>query len=124
MFVDYNIENLIIIQSNGPLQPSVSFKGKGANDVTFINEHHVAVTNYKSQTISVIDVSSSKVIKTHQMKRNYTYGWTFMHTCSISIETEKVSNVRDDKTVVTNSNIDTMATGSAIHAMIRTRLLS
>lgn len=50
-----------VLHDDGILKSPVSFKS--VYDITVINENNVAVSNPSLQTISIINVDSSKVIK-------------------------------------------------------------
>ena len=117
VFVDNEQKKVKILQSNGSLKSSVSFEGRGVKDVTIINDNHVAVSNSDSRIISIIDVDKGKVIKTLQTKsevRGITHCNGHMYFCvpgngimKIQIESEKIYEVHNDKTVDYNSHIDT-----------------
>lgn len=62
VFADNTNNEVKIVQSNGSLKSSIFFKG-GAYDVTVINENQVAVSNSKVETISILFVDKSEVIR-------------------------------------------------------------
>lgn len=105
-----------ILQSNGSLKTLVSLHG-GVYDIALMNENYVAVSNPKSQTISIIDTENSKVIKTLQTKsyiRGITHSDGHLLCCvprkgiiKVNIESEKIDEVHDDHTVDIHSHIDT-----------------
>ena len=67
VFADNENNEVKIIKPNGSKESSVNFE-EIVYDVTNINVNHVAVSNPDSQTISIINVDSSKVIKTLRVR--------------------------------------------------------